>query len=65
MVDQTAKGIVGLTPPPIGEAGVMASPSQSLWLNVWRRFLRHRLALAGMLVLIFLALGTLLGPPGV
>ncbi len=62
MVDQTAKGMVGFTQPFIGDDGAPASPPQNLWLNVWRRFLRHRLALAGMMVLIFLALGTLIGP---
>lgn len=62
MVDQTAKGTIRLTPSVMGEDGVPTSPPQSLWLNVWRRFLRHRLALAGLMVLIFLVLGTLIGP---
>ena len=46
----------------IREAGRPVSPSQGLWSTVWRRFLRHRLALFGMMVLIVLTLGTLLGP---
>ena len=46
----------------IREAGRPVSPSQELWSTVWRRFLRHRLALFGMMVLIVLTLGTLLGP---
>ncbi len=60
MVDQIAKNSVGvgLTQPSIPSA----TPSQNLWLNVWRRFLRHRLALGGMMVLIVLVLGTLIGP---
>jgi peptide/nickel transport system permease protein len=44
------------------EAGRPVAPSQGLWSTVWRRFLRHRLALFGMMVLIVLTLGTLLGP---
>lgn len=35
---------------------------QGLWSTVWRRFLRHRLALFGLLVLIVLTVGTLVGP---
>ncbi len=62
MVDQTAKRIVGLAQPAMEGEGPPTSPPQSLWLNVWRRFLRHRLALAGLMVLIFLAIGTLIGP---
>lgn len=39
-----------------------AAAPRGLWHTVWRRFLRHRLALGGMMVLIVLTLGTLLGP---
>ena len=66
MVDQTDKGFagagVGLTQPSMGQTGFPAFPPQNLWLNVWRRFLRHRLALCGLMVLMVLALGTLIGP---
>ncbi len=62
MVNQVAKNFagagVGLTQPD----DVAAPPSQNLWLNVWQRFLRHRLALGGLMVLMVLALGTLIGP---
>lgn len=65
MVDQVAKGFagagVGLTQPSLEPTG-RAAPSQNLWLNVWLRFLRHRLALGGLMVLLILALGTLIGP---
>ena len=37
------------------------APPQGLWSTVWRRFLRHRLALFGLLVLIILTLGTRCG----
>ena len=35
---------------------------RSLWGNAWRQFRRHRLAMAGTVVLLFLILGTLIGP---
>jgi peptide/nickel transport system permease protein len=38
------------------------SRSEGFWVTVCRRFLRHRLALGGLLVLFILVLGTLFGP---
>jgi peptide/nickel transport system permease protein len=35
---------------------------RSLWNNAWRQFKHHRLAMAGVFVLIGLVLGTVLGP---
>lgn len=35
---------------------------RSLWSNSWRQFRHHRLAMAGLFVLIFLVLGTVIGP---
>ncbi|MEJ7762056.1 MAG: ABC transporter permease [Thermomicrobiales bacterium] len=35
---------------------------RSLWGNAWRQFRRHRLAMAGTVVLMFLILATLIGP---
>ncbi len=37
-------------------------PSRSLWSDAWRQFRRHHLAMAGMVVLALLLLGTLIGP---
>ena len=37
-------------------------PPRSLWGDAWFQFRRHRLAMAGLVVLTFLILGTLLGP---
>lgn len=45
--------------------GVRRAPvsrPQGPWATVWHRFLRHRLALFGMLVLMTLTFGTLCGP---
>lgn len=68
MVDQTAKGVVGAGAR-VGRfqarrapSGAPAAASQSVRHTVWRRFLRHRLALGGLMVLLALALGTLIGP---
>lgn len=40
----------------------MLRPPRSLWSDAWHQFTRHRLAMAGLVVLAFLVLGTLLGP---
>jgi peptide/nickel transport system permease protein len=56
------KATVESLPASTGEAAASRSPSQSLWSTVCRRFLHHRLALFGLLVLIVLTLGTLFGP---
>ncbi len=37
-------------------------PSRSLWSDAWRQFRRHRLAMAGALILAILVLATLIGP---
>jgi peptide/nickel transport system permease protein len=34
----------------------------SLWLDAWRRFRRHRLAMAGAVILLVMAAGTVAGP---
>jgi peptide/nickel transport system permease protein len=64
MVNRTAKGVVGarLIQPPAEPVEAPAPASENLWLNVWRRFIRHRLALGGLMVILLLALGTLIGP---
>ena len=62
MVNQSTKVMAPTPPTPIGMAGRATAPSQGLWHTVWRRFLRHRLAVGGVLILLLLSLGTLLGP---
>lgn len=37
-------------------------PPRTLWGDVWRRFRRHKLAITGMLVLLFFALSVIVGP---
>ncbi|MBI3522579.1 MAG: ABC transporter permease [Chloroflexi bacterium] len=37
-------------------------PARSLWGDAWHQFRRHRLAMAGLVSLIFLVVATLLGP---
>ncbi len=37
-------------------------PTRSLWGDEWRRFRRHRLAMAGAVVFLVLAGATLVGP---
>src|ERR671923_607890 len=49
-----------ISPP---SAGVLqAYPPRTLWRDAWRRYRRHRLAMAGSLVLMILTLSTLVGP---
>ena len=45
-----------------GSAVRTTARPQSFWGAVWRRYLRHRLALCGTMILLVLTLGTLLGP---
>ena len=37
-------------------------PARSLWTDAWHQFRRHRLAMAGLFVLSFLVLATIIGP---
>jgi peptide/nickel transport system permease protein len=60
MVNPSTKVIPEISP--AGVAVRPALPSHGLWYAVWRRFLRHRLALGGMMVLLVLILGTFIGP---
>ncbi|MGQ4809149.1 Oligopeptide transport system permease protein OppC [Candidatus Entotheonellaceae bacterium PAL068K] len=61
MVDQPTKVNAQTAATSIG-LDVRTPPPQGLWRTVWQRFLRHRLAVGGMLILILLSLGTLFGP---
>ena len=62
MREQSDKIIAAVRAPSHGPAVLRAARPQSLWRTCWRRFCRHRLALAGMTVLLVLTLGTLVGP---
>ena len=42
--------------------GMRARKSRSLWSDAWRQFRKHRLAVAGVAVLVFLTIATLVGP---
>ncbi|MDQ5851002.1 MAG: ABC transporter permease [Chloroflexota bacterium] len=50
-----AKAAVALS---VGTLG----PPRTLWGDAWRRFRRHKLAMAGTVVLLFFVLATLIGP---
>jgi peptide/nickel transport system permease protein len=60
MVNPSTKVIAEISPAGVGARPTL--PSSGLWYAVWRRFLQHRLALGGMMVLLVLTLGTLIGP---
>src|SRR6266568_2597619 len=62
MREQSDKIIAAVRAPSHGPAVLRAARPQSLWRTCWRRFCRHRLALAGMTILLVLTLGTLVGP---
>jgi peptide/nickel transport system permease protein len=47
---------------PAAATADMLRPPRSLWKDAWYQFRRHRLAMAGMVTLLILTLGTLLGP---
>ena len=47
---------------PIAEVAARRPLSHSPWAEAWRRFKRHRLALAGAVLLILMTLAVLIGP---
>ncbi len=50
------------TPAGLGVGGALRVRKQrSLWGNAWRQFRRHRLAMAGLIVFVFLVLATFIG----
>jgi peptide/nickel transport system permease protein len=42
--------------------GLRAKKPRSLWSDAWRQFRKHKLAVAGVCVLVFLTIATLVGP---
>ena len=52
----------GGAPASLALAGVRARKSRSLWSDAWRQFRKHKLALLGTAVLLFICLLVTLGP---
>ncbi|MDQ3694185.1 MAG: ABC transporter permease [Chloroflexota bacterium] len=46
-----------------GELQVKGRKQRSLWGNAWRQFRRHRLAMAGLVVFIFISIACFIGSP--
>ena len=44
------------------EAAEFRRPARSLWRDAWHQFTRHRLAMGGLVTIIFLVVVTLIGP---
>ena len=66
-VSLSAEAPAAVAAPSVGVAPAAAAPSRrrqrfSPWQEAWRRFRRHRLALASALVLLVIVLSVLLGP---
>jgi peptide/nickel transport system permease protein len=57
-----ATGRAGPAGTAAGRAGVRARYARTLWGDAWRRFRRHRLAVAGAVVFLLLVAATLVGP---
>jgi peptide/nickel transport system permease protein len=57
-----ATGRAGPAGAAAGRAGVRARYARTLWGDAWRRFRRHRLAVAGAVVFLLLVAATLVGP---
>jgi peptide/nickel transport system permease protein len=49
-------------PATVALGGTVLGPPRTLWGDAWRRFRKHKLAMAGAMVLIFFILAALLGP---
>src|ERR1700752_1295661 len=59
----TQHHVAVVEPPPASPRNVFAAyPPRTLWSDVWRRFCRHRLAMAGSVVMLLLSVATLIGP---
>ncbi|HEY9721226.1 MAG TPA: oligopeptide ABC transporter permease [Oscillatoriaceae cyanobacterium] len=48
--------------PSVADDTVLSSKAESYWGGVWRRFRKHKLALAGLIVLVVLVLAAVFGP---
>jgi peptide/nickel transport system permease protein len=49
--------------PTLATADLRVRPQRSLWGNAWRQFRKHKLAMAGLAVVIFMLLATFVGSP--
>jgi peptide/nickel transport system permease protein len=56
------RGAVVAAAPLASTLALEAYPPRTLWSDVWRRYCRHRLAMAGSVVMLMLVLATLFGP---
>jgi peptide/nickel transport system permease protein len=56
------RGAVVAAAPLASTLALEAYPPRTLWSDVWRRYCRHRLAMAGSVVMLMLILATLFGP---
>lgn len=49
--------------PQLPVVDLRVKPQRSLWGNAWRQFRQHKLAMAGLIIFIFLLLATFIGSP--
>jgi peptide/nickel transport system permease protein len=61
MAAQRLDAVAAAHPQPAAQA-LESYPVRTLWRDAWRRYRRHRLAMAGTVVLLALIAGTLVGP---
>lgn len=47
---------------PLAGTEALGRPARSLWRDAWFQFRRHRLAMVGLVTLVFIVLATMLGP---
>src|SRR5918992_2178030 len=52
---------LGLPKTKLADGALRLRKQRSLWGNAWRQFRRHRLAMAGLVVFVFLVLATFVG----
>lgn len=53
----------GYAPPDLPVVDLRVKPQRSLWGNAWRQFRRHKLAMAGLVLFVFMLLATFIGSP--
>ena len=63
LIAQSAGGGAGMLPPNVPvEAGEPAPATRNQWRDVWRQFRRHRGAMIGLVVFVFIILFVTVGP---
>ncbi|MGH2616453.1 MAG: ABC transporter permease, partial [Thermomicrobiales bacterium] len=58
-----SKGVPEIALPELPVVDLRVKEQRSLWGNAWRQFRKHKLAMAGMVVFIFMLLATFIGSP--